>query len=229
MENSKKKLKHQLQLVPDSGSPLRLDPFQKEAIEALFAGLDVLVAAPTGTGKTLIAEKLLHWIIESGQGAVYTSPIKALSNQKYRDFLDEYGKEQVGLITGDLSLNETAPLLVMTTEIFRNWCFSNPEMLDKTSHVIFDEIHYLDDAQRGTAWEESIIFAPSHIKILGLSATVPNIQEIAQWIEHIRERPVRVIIEKNRAVPLRLKWITSKGKVLKKNEALKYIYFEEFE
>ncbi len=226
MENPKKKFKRHLQPLPDN-QPLKLDPFQQKAIEALFAGLDVLVAAPTGTGKTLIAERLLHWLIESGQGAVYTSPIKALSNQKYRNFTEEYGKEKVGLITGDLSLNETAPLLVMTTEIFRNWCFSNPEMLDKTSHVIFDEIHYLDDAERGTAWEESIIFAPPHLKILGLSATVPNIQEIAQWIEHIRERPVQVIIEKKRAVPLRLKWITNKGRILNQEEAWKYIYSDE--
>ncbi|MGB9826266.1 MAG: DEAD/DEAH box helicase, partial [Desulfofundulus sp.] len=140
--------------------PLKLDHFQEEAIAALLNGYTVLVAAPTGTGKTLIAEKLLEHILAAGRGAVYTSPIKALSNQKYRDFGLLFGPERVGLITGDLSLNERAPLLVMTTEIFRNWCFANPEELEHTSHVIFDEMHYLDDPERGTAWEESIIFAP---------------------------------------------------------------------
>ncbi len=209
------------QIVPKG--PLELDPFQAEAVEALLAGFDVLVAAPTGTGKTLIAERLLEWVIASGKGAVYTSPIKALSNQKYRDFVAQYGKERVGLITGDLSIHEGAPLLVMTTEIFRNWCFANPEMLQDTTHVIFDEVHYLDDAERGTAWEESIIFAPEHMRILGLSATVPNIQEIANWIGHIRNRDVKVIIEKRRAVPLELAWIAENGELLSLAQAKEYI------
>lgn len=219
----KRKLHRQLVEIIINDEPIKLDPFQEKAVNFLFEGFDVLVAAPTGTGKTLIAEKLLEKVMERGKGTVYTSPIKALSNQKYRDFLKQYGEKKVGLITGDLSINETAPLLVMTTEIFRNWCFSNPEMLDETSHVIFDEVHYLDDAERGTAWEESIIFAPSHIRILGLSATVPNVNEIADWIEHIRGREVKVIIEKKRAVPLKLKWITEKGEILDRKETKEYI------
>lgn len=186
-------------------------------------GQNVLVAAPTGTGKTLIAEKLIENVLASGRGCVYTSPIKALSNQKYRDFGHKFGKEKIGLITGDVSVNEKAPLLVMTTEIFRNWCFANPEMLNETSHVIFDELHYLDDLERGTAWEESIIFAPGHIRILGLSATVPNVYELASWISDVREQQVKVIEEKNRAVPLELGWISPEGEVLNDAGAREYI------
>ncbi len=200
-------------------APIKLDPFQEKAIAALLAGHSVLVAAPTGTGKTLIAEKLLEKILAEGKGAVYTSPLKALSNQKYRDFCRLFGREKVGLITGDLSINEAAPLLVMTTEIFRNWCFANPEMLDNTSHVIFDEMHYLDDLERGTTWEESIIFAPGHIKILGLSATVPNVREIAVWMGEIRGSSIEVIEEKKRAVPLKISWISPSGDVLDEDQA----------
>ncbi|MEW6423654.1 MAG: DEAD/DEAH box helicase [Bacillota bacterium] len=199
--------------------PFQLDPFQEKAIAALLAGNSVLVAAPTGTGKTLIAEKLLEKVLAEGKGAVYTSPLKALSNQKYRDFCRLFGREKVGLITGDLSINETAPILVMTTEIFRNWCFANPEMLANTSHVIFDEMHYLDDLERGTTWEESIIFAPGHIKILGLSATVPNIREIAVWMGEIRGSPIKVIEEKRRAVPLKINWLSPGGDILDEAEA----------
>jgi ATP-dependent RNA helicase HelY len=199
--------------------PLQLDPFQVKAIDFLLEGYSVLVAAPTGTGKTLIAEKLLVKILGLGNSAVYTSPIKALSNQKYRDFGRLFGRDQVGLITGDFSINETAPLLVMTTEIFRNWCFNNPEMLDLTTHVIFDEMHFLDDQDRGTTWEESIIFAPPHIKILGLSATVPNVREIARWMGEIRGCTVKVIEERRRAVPLELGWIPPSCTILSEAEA----------
>ncbi len=206
-----------------SDPEINLDSFQEKAISNLLNGDNVLVAAPTGTGKTLIAERIIEKVLRAGHGIVYTSPIKALSNQKYRDFSDLFGKEKVGLITGDVSLNERALLLVMTTEIFRNWCFANPEMMDNISHVIFDELHFLDDRERGTAWEESIIFAPSHIKILGLSATVPNIRELASWISEVRQQPVEVIIEKSRAVPLELNWITPEGEVLDESEAENFI------
>lgn len=198
---------------------LKLDPFQKKAADFLLEGYSVLVAAPTGTGKTLIAEKLIEKILGLGNSAVYTSPIKALSNQKYRDFGRLFGRERVGLITGDFSINETAPLLVMTTEIFRNWCFNNPEMLDLTTHVIFDEMHFLDDQDRGTTWEESIIFAPPHIKVLGLSATVPNVREIARWMGEIRGCTVKVIEERRRAVPLKLGWIPPSCAILSEAEA----------
>jgi len=207
------------QIPAAAPKPLQLDPFQVKAIDFLLEGYSVLVAAPTGTGKTLIAEKLLEKILGLGNSAVYTSPIKALSNQKYRDFGRLFGRDRVGLITGDFSINETAPLLVMTTEIFRNWCFNNPEMLDLTTHVIFDEMHFLDDQDRGTTWEESIIFAPPHIKILGLSATVPNVREIARWMGEIRGCTVKVIEERRRAVPLELGWIPPSGKILSEAEA----------
>lgn len=203
---------------------LKLDPFQAEAIKMLLEGHNVLVAAPTGTGKTLIAEKLLEKVLANGQGAVYTSPIKALSNQKYRDFGKLFGPERVGLITGDLSINDKAPLLVMTTEIFRNWCFANPEALDNTTHVIFDEVHYLDDVDRGTAWEESIIFAPEHIRIVGLSATVPNIRELADWMAEVRDCYIHVIEERQRAVPLEINWISPRGEVLDEDEAREEMY-----
>lgn len=202
-----------------AGGPITLDRFQVEAIEALEAGNSVLVAAPTGTGKTVIAEKIVEKVLAEGREVIYTSPIKALSNQKFRDFSRLYGREKVGLITGDVSINERAPLLVMTTEIFRNWCFSNPEWMSNISFVIFDEVHYLDDPHRGTAWEESIIFAPPHIKILGLSATVPNVHELAAWMSEVRQHPVVVVEERERAVPLSVRWITSNGEILNEREA----------
>ncbi|WP_347489994.1 DEAD/DEAH box helicase [Desulfoscipio sp. XC116] len=200
--------------------PIILDEYQQKSIAALLDGHSVLVAAPTGTGKTLIAERLVDNILEQGREVVYTSPIKALSNQKYRDFARQYGHYQVGLITGDVSINERARLLVMTTEIFRNWCFANPEWMDNISHVIFDEVHYLDDVERGTAWEESIIFAPPHMRILGLSATVPNIHEIARWMEEVRGSKVMVVEEYRRAVPLEINWLTPDNEVLDEDEAL---------
>lgn len=205
--------------VRDAGGSITLDRFQIEAIRALEEGKSVLVAAPTGTGKTLIAEKVVEKVLAEGREVIYTSPIKALSNQKFRDFSKLYGREKVGLITGDVSINERSPLLVMTTEIFRNWCFSNPEWMSNISFVIFDEVHYLDDPHRGTAWEESIIFAPPHIKILGLSATVPNIHQLASWMAEVRQYPVTVVQEKERAVPLVIRWVTSGGEVLNEREA----------
>ena len=203
--------------------PLVLDEYQQKSIDALLQGHSLLVAAPTGTGKTLIAERLVEHVLDQERGVIYTSPIKALSNQKYRDFVRQYGYDRVGLITGDVSVNERAQLLVMTTEIFRNWCFTNPEWMEYISHVIFDEVHYLDDIERGTAWEESIIFAPPHMRILGLSATVPNIYEIARWIEHVRGSKVLVVEEYRRAVPLVINWLTPDYEILNEDEALEEI------
>lgn len=214
IENREKTLSEEL---------IRLDPFQKEAMESLDKGHNLLVAAPTGTGKTLIAEMLFEEVLAAGKGSVYTSPIKALSNQKYRDFAKKFGKQSVGLITGDISVNEKAPLLIMTTEIFRNWCFANPEMLDGVVNVIFDELHFLDDIERGTAWEESIIFAPAHVRIVGLSATVPNIRELAAWIANVRNQQVKVIEERRRAVPLVLSWISPEGVLLGEEDTREYI------
>jgi ATP-dependent RNA helicase HelY len=199
--------------------PIVLDEYQEKSIAALLDGHSVLVAAPTGTGKTLVAEKLVERTLREGREVIYTSPLKALSNQKFRDFAKLYGYDRVGLITGDISINERAQLLVMTTEIFRNWCFSNPEWMENISHVIFDEVHYLDDVERGTAWEESIIFAPPHIRILGLSATVPNIHDLACWMEEVRGEKVVVVEEYRRAVPLVINWLTPENEVLDEEEA----------
>ncbi|MDD3652767.1 MAG: DEAD/DEAH box helicase [Desulfotomaculaceae bacterium] len=198
---------------------LFLDNFQAEAVEALSAGLSVLVSAPTGNGKTLVAEILAKNLMETGQGIVYTSPLKALSNQKYRDFKELFGEEKVGLVTGDISINPDAPMLIMTTEIFRNWCLGEPEQMLKTAYVVFDEIHYLDDTERGTTWEESILFAPPHVKLLGLSATVPNINEIADWISTVRGEKVVVIEERKRFIPLDIHWIAPNGRIIEEKEA----------
>jgi len=169
-----------------------LDNFQQEAIRLLSEGRSVLVSAPTGAGKTLIAEHVMHKALNSGGKVIYTSPIKALSNQKFRDFSIKF-PERTGIVTGDVSINPHASLLIMTTEILRNRLFSDhPGSIDH-SWVIFDEIHYIDDPDRGTVWEESLMFLPENIKFLGLSATLPNIKDFAAWIGSIRNEEVSVI------------------------------------
>ncbi|MDA1193890.1 MAG: DEAD/DEAH box helicase [Planctomycetota bacterium] len=191
---------------------LKLFPFQQRAIEAIFGGRSVVVAAPTGAGKTLVADYAIEQALSQDRRVVYTSPIKALSNQKFRDFRDQYGEQRVGLMTGDVTMQPDAPLLIMTTEIFRNTIFEDPKRLDGFDFVIFDEVHFLDDRERGTVWEEAIIYAPRHIRIVGLSATVPNVHEFSAWIEEVRELPVDVIVEEERPVPLVHKiWIPGRG------------------
>lgn len=177
------------------------DPFQQEAIDYINQGFSVIVSAPTGAGKTAIAEHVISSCLLNSIGVIYTAPIKALSNQKFRDFQKQF-KDKIGILTGDVSLNAEAPVLIMTTEIFRNKIFDEPQNLKKYSWVIYDEIHYIDNPERGTVWEESLIFLPAHMKLLGLSATIPNIQQFAQWIESIHNKPVKTIIEEKRPVPL---------------------------
>ncbi|MBI2875233.1 MAG: DEAD/DEAH box helicase [Firmicutes bacterium] len=194
-------------MVPGAGGELtyrglRLDPFQVEAIEAVREGKSAIVSAPTGTGKTLIADYLIDQCASAGQGVIYTAPIKALSNQKYLEFKGRFGADRVGIITGDVVINRDAPIRVMTTEIFRNMLHTEPDELQPVVYVIFDEIHYLSDQERGTVWEEAIIFKPPWMRLLGLSATVPNIHDLSEWIEEIHGEEVRVIISKERAVPL---------------------------
>jgi len=179
-----------------------LYPFQELAIRAIEGGQSVLVAAPTGAGKTLIAEYAIEKALKENSRVVYTSPIKALSNQKYRDFTRTYG-DRIGIMTGDVTLNPTAPILIMTTEIFRNTIFEAPDRLRDISHVIFDEIHYVDDAERGTVWEESIIFAPESIRFVALSATISNLKQFAAWMAQVRGQPVEVVRMEKRPVPLR--------------------------
>ena len=163
-------------------------------------------------GKTLVADYAIEQALELERRVVYTSPIKALSNQKFRDFRESYGEGQVGLMTGDVTIQPDAPLLIMTTEIFRNTLFEDPARLEGFDFVIFDEVHYLDDRDRGTVWEEAIIFAPDHLRIVALSATIPNVQNLAAWIEQVRGHRVHVVIEEERPVPLVHKlWVPDKG------------------
>jgi superfamily II RNA helicase len=180
-----------------------LDLFQEKAVNAINEGKSLIVAAPTGCGKTLIAEYAVEASMKKGKRVIYTAPIKALSNQKYRDFRKRFGDEVVGIHTGDVTMNPEARLLIMTTEIFRNLILENSPRLSDVYYTVFDEIHYLDDPERGTVWEESIILAPKDIRFMCLSATVPNIYELAQWMEKVRSSPVTVIEEKHRPVPLR--------------------------
>lgn len=183
------------------GQLIHLDRFQENAIDAVEAGQSVLVSAPTGTGKTLIAEYLIRSNIEAGNGVIYTAPIKALSNQKFREF-ERLFPGQVGIITGDVNINPNALLLIMTTEIFRNKVLEVETSLDKHTWIIFDEIHYLDNVERGTVWEESLIFLPTQMRFLGLSATIPNVDQFAAWLRQIHKHPIKVIKENNRPVPL---------------------------
>ncbi|MCU0666565.1 MAG: DEAD/DEAH box helicase [Candidatus Omnitrophica bacterium] len=178
------------------------DPFQQTAIDYINQGFSVIVSAPTGAGKTAIAEHVIESCLkEKSGGVIYTAPIKALSNQKFRDFQKNY-RDDIGILTGDVSLNPFAPVLIMTTEIFRNKILDQPETLKKYKWVIFDEIHYLDNQERGTVWEEALMFMPEHMRILGLSATIPNIKELCLWIESIHRKPIKSVIENNRPVPL---------------------------
>jgi superfamily II RNA helicase len=173
----------------------------------------VLVSAPTGAGKTLVADYAIEHAFESGWRAVYTSPIKALSNQKYRDFRAEHG-DQVGIMTGDVTINPDADLLIMTTEVFRNTLFDDPERLRDFRFVIHDEVHYIDDADRGTVWEESIIHAPPQMRLVCLSATIPNVDEFAGWIETVRHEEITVVRMHRRPVPLdHLVWVPDLGAV----------------
>jgi superfamily II RNA helicase len=180
-----------------------LDPFQQEAFTAVDNGESLIVAAPTGCGKTLLAEYAVDVSMRLGKRVVYTAPIKALSNQKYRDFRKRFGDEVVGIQTGDVTINADARLLIMTTEIFRNLILENSPRLVDVYYAIFDEIHYLDDPERGTVWEESIILAPREIRFMCLSATVPNIRELAAWMGTVRGTTFTVIEETHRPVPLR--------------------------
>ncbi len=178
-----------------------LTSFQVQAVEAIHQGKNVLLSAPTGAGKTLVAEYAVEEAVSKGRRAIYTSPVKALSNQKYRDFKAD--GIDVGLMTGDLSLNPEAPLVIMTTEIFRNAVFEDPRRFHDVDFVIFDEIHFLDDPERGTVWEESLIFAPEHVRFVCLSATISNLVEFGKWIEQTRTPQLAVIRHDKRPVPLR--------------------------
>jgi len=190
---------------PDDGPPLcwhgyTLSAFQSRAVAAIRAGKNVLVGAPTGAGKTLVAEYAIEEAVARKRRCIYTSPIKALSNQKFRDFKAQ--ALDVGLLTGDVTLNPRSQVLIMTTEILRNAIFENPRELDDVEFAVFDEVHYLDDLLRGSVWEESLIFAPPNMRFICLSATVPNIFELGKWLAEIRPHPIEVVESKVRPVPL---------------------------
>ncbi len=182
--------------------PFPLDPFQEEAIARLAMDESVMVAAPTGTGKTVVAEFGVFRAAHKGVKVMYTTPIKALSNQKFRDLREQYG-DAVGLLTGDIIENPNGSIIVMTTEVLRNMLLQTPSALWDVGCIIFDEIHYLADQERGTTWEESIIMCPKYVQLVCLSATVNNAPEIAEWISHTHA-PVHLITHLQRSVPLSL-------------------------
>ncbi len=184
-----------------SSLPFPPDAFQLEAIRALDSGASVVVTAPTGSGKTLIAEAAIHRALEDGKRAFYTTPIKALSNQKYNDLVDMHGVDAVGLLTGDNVINGDASVVVMTTEVLRNMIYAGSSGLDRVEFVVLDEVHYLQDRFRGAVWEEVIIHAPAHMKLVCLSATIANAPEFTDWVED-RRGTTRLVLSTERPVPL---------------------------
>lgn len=181
--------------------PFGLDPFQEQACQVLEAGQGVLVAAPTGAGKTVVGEFAVHLALSRGQKCFYTTPIKALSNQKYADLLNRYGAANVGLLTGDNSVNGEAPIVVMTTEVLRNMLYAGSPTLTGLGYVVMDEVHYLSDRFRGGVWEEVIIHLPESVTLVSLSATVSNAEEFGDWLVTVRG-DTAVIVEEHRPVPL---------------------------
>ena len=178
-----------------------LDDFQQSACRSVESGRAVLVAAPTGAGKTVVGEFGIYLALRKRLKAFYTTPIKALSNQKYHDFVREYGEETVGLLTGDTSINAEAPVLVMTTEVLRNMLYADSPALEGLGYVILDEVHYLADRFRGAVWEEAIIHLPEHVTVISLSATVSNVEEFGAWLDTVRGG-TDVIVSEHRPVPL---------------------------
>ncbi len=178
-----------------------LDEFQLQACRHLEAGQAVLVAAPTGAGKTIVGEFAVHLGVAHGTKTFYTTPIKALSNQKYQELAHEYGSERVGLLTGDTSINSEAQIVVMTTEVLRNMLYQDSSTLQDLGYVVMDEVHYLADRFRGAVWEEVIIHLPEHVQLVALSATVSNAEEFGAWLDTVRGETA-VVVSEHRPVPL---------------------------
>jgi len=194
-------------LDPRKLFPFPLDDFQLDAMEAIADNKNVIVCAPTGSGKTAIAEYALHRAVEGGRRCFYTTPLKALSNQKFQDFRNEFGEDRVGLLTGDLSVHRNANIVVMTTEVFRNMLYGTTlgeveRNLHGVQSVILDECHYMNDVERGTVWEESVIYAPHTIQLVALSATVANARDLCDWVSQIHA-PTELITSDFRPVPLK--------------------------
>ncbi|ASN39443.1 RNA helicase [Arthrobacter sp. 7749] len=178
-----------------------LDPFQEEACRAVASGSGVLVAAPTGAGKTVVGEFAIFQALRSGKKAFYTTPIKALSNQKFSDLVATYGPERVGLLTGDMTINGDAEIVVMTTEVLRNMLYADSDTLDSLGYVVMDEVHYLADKFRGAVWEEVIIHLREDVQVISLSATVSNAEEFGGWLDAVRG-DTRIIVSEHRPIPL---------------------------
>ena len=197
------KQKHRYQELEAFSHALRfpLDDFQEKACQALERGSGVLVAAPTGAGKTIVGEFAIHLAIASGQKVFYTTPIKALSNQKYQELVTRYGKQQVGLLTGDNNNNSEAQIVVMTTEVLRNMIYATSTSLRDLGFVVMDEVHYLADRFRGAVWEEVILHLPKDVRVVSLSATVSNAEEFGAWLNEVRGN-TEVIVSEIRPVPL---------------------------
>lgn len=193
--------------------PFKLDGFQREAIGKLDRGHGgVLVSAPTSSGKTVVAEYAIFRALRAGSKVIYTTPLKALSNQKYHDFVREYGEATVGLVTGENTINADAPVVVMTTEILRNLIYEDLQRLEGVSYVVLDEVHYIDDFPRGSVWEEIVIQAPNSIKLVGLSATIGNFREIADWMAENRGG-METVFHDVRPVELKL-WLAINNRFL---------------
>lgn len=195
------------------GFDFKLDDFQEEAIKNIQDGKSVVVCAPTGAGKTCIAQSAIHLALENGKRIFYTTPLKALSNQKYHDFSNQYGSDNVGLLTGDTTINREAKIVVMTTEVFRNMLYgttfgSLSDNLKDVKYVVLDEVHYMNDESRGTVWEESIIYCPTNIQIIALSATVQNSKELTDWINTVHSKTEHIYTD-FRPVPLRFYYYDS--------------------
>ncbi|HZU47592.1 MAG TPA: RNA helicase, partial [Mycobacterium sp.] len=181
--------------------PFALDDFQQRACAALERGHGVLVCAPTGAGKTVVGEFAVHLALAAGGKCFYTTPLKALSNQKHTDLTARYGRDAIGLLTGDLSVNANAPVVVMTTEVLRNMLYADSPVLQGLSYVVMDEVHFLADRMRGPVWEEVILHLPDEVRVVSLSATVSNAEEFGGWIQTVRG-DTTVVVDEHRPVPL---------------------------
>ena len=198
---SKNKGKHPKAISFFSSFDFDLYDFQIEGCYAIEEGDGVLVAAPTGAGKTIVGEFAAYLALELGKKCFYTTPIKALSNQKYQEFVDRFGDSRVGLLTGDNNINSNAEILVMTTEVLRNMLYTNSSTLNNLGYVVMDEVHYLADKFRGAVWEEVLIHLMESVQVISLSATVSNAEEFGDWLQEVRGN-TRVIVSENRPVPL---------------------------
>lgn len=225
--------------------PFELDDFQKEACNFIDEKKSVVVCAPTGAGKTVIAEHAINNALKNGTRIFYTTPLKALSNQKYYDFGEKYGQDKVGLLTGDTSINRNAQIVIMTTEVFRNMLYgtnfgSVTDNMKDVKYVVLDEVHYMNDEQRGTVWEESIIYCPTNVQIIALSATVANAQELTDWINTVHSK-TELVDTDFRPVPLKffyfdssqptklLPLLTPSGQLNKKIKPEKRVFGKKFQ